>query len=118
MNLNAFNLKHVKYFGTNFNFFIFRNRQPIAVQASYIDDESDGKLKNEEKQNQQNATQPPYCYTNQNPTPYQNQNQIQNQNQYSNYYRTPSLSRGTDSRPVSTATDTDQTKKQSMSTFK
>ncbi|UMM36493.1 hypothetical protein L5515_008635 [Caenorhabditis briggsae] len=91
-------------------------RYPIAVKASYIDDDSNSTKSNQKNQNQnQDDQRQSNQYSNQ--PPFQNSNS--NSNQYSTFYRSSSLSRGPDSRPVSTATDNgDQSKKPPMSTFK
>ncbi|EFO87042.1 CRE-INX-10 protein [Caenorhabditis remanei] len=78
-------------------------RYPIAVKASYIDDDQESQ-KTSAEQKSQNSGQP----LQQPPS-----------NQYSTYYRSPSFSKPPDSRPVSTATENnDPAKKPPMSTFK
>lgn len=89
-------------------------RYPIAVKASFIDDDTDSKKDDPKTQNEIN-------YQQQRPHSIQYQYQPPSQtSSYPNFYpnRSSSLSRGPDSRPVSTATDTDPPKKPPMSTFK
>ncbi|EGT37620.1 hypothetical protein CAEBREN_03310 [Caenorhabditis brenneri] len=89
-------------------------RYPIAVKATFIDDDSDSRKDDPKAQNESN-------YQQQRPQSIQYQYQPPSQNSsYPNFYpnRSSSLSRGPNSRPVSTATDTDPPKKPPMSTFK